>query len=389
MSTPLPMDNNARNNAAWDADTAETTRMRQQMVQALADAGELHDPTWRRALKTVPRHALVPVFYRADNYAQVDGTKREQHEEWLRVVYSDETLITQVTPSMVTSSGTMPGLLACMLQALDVRDGQRVLHIGTGTGYTAALLCERLGCAQITSVDIDAGLVRAARHRLGLLGYQPTLTTADGARGYPGNAPYDRILATCAIRRVPAAWLAQAQSGALIVAPLATGLARITVESSASASGRFLGTAGYFMPLRTAGVGATAPPSPDQAAGREPRLVRYPVGGTVFHQHVRFLLTVAAPDIRFGQHGPHITDVLAVDGKGSWARVNNLPDGTHTVIEGGPRNLWQEIEELADLWHALGRPSRDRYGIAIDKGGQRIWLDEPEGPQAWTLDQDV
>lgn len=149
----------------------------------------------------MPRHALVPRYYRSDNYHEVDATI--DHSIWLQSVYSDETLITQKTARTVTSSGTMSGLLALMLQALDVRDHHRVCQVGTGTGYTAGLLCERLGSAGITTLDIDSALAQAASERLAALGYYPTAITANGAHGiHPTRPTIDFSLpARCAASR--------------------------------------------------------------------------------------------------------------------------------------------------------------------------------------------
>ncbi|MGH3694552.1 MAG: methyltransferase domain-containing protein, partial [Pseudonocardiaceae bacterium] len=83
-----------------------------------------------------------------------------------------------------------------MLQALAVEDGHRVLQVATGTGYTAALLCERLGSTQVTSIDVDPDLTAAARARLRRCGYLPTVITGDGRDGYPEHALYDRTIAT-------------------------------------------------------------------------------------------------------------------------------------------------------------------------------------------------
>ncbi|MGH3811882.1 MAG: methyltransferase domain-containing protein [Pseudonocardiaceae bacterium] len=138
---------------------------------------------------------------------------------WLEAVYSNKTLVTQITPTDVTSSGTMPGLLAKMLTTIRINTGDNALHVGTGTGYTAALLCERPGANKVTTVDIDPDLSNHAHTRLDHIGYTPTVVTGNGAQGYPPNAPYDAILATCALRRIPADWLAQAAPGARILAP--------------------------------------------------------------------------------------------------------------------------------------------------------------------------
>lgn len=371
---------------SWDADTDATRELRRAMVDRLIATGELVGPAWQRCFAAVPRHAFVPVYYRSHDYSRVDGTADAGRDDWLASVYSDETLITQVTPHTVTSSGTMPSLLATMLQALDVRDGQWVLQIGTGTGYTAALLCVRLGSEHVVTVDIDAELVATARQRLASVGYHPTCLAADGAAGHPAGAPYDRIIATCALPAIPRAWLAQTRQGGRIVTPLATGLVALDVQDDQHASGRFLSTAGYFMPLRT---GGTAPEAGADSAAvadhRPPRVARFSPMETVFHQHVRFVLAIAVPEIRFGQHSPRLTDVLARDGRGSWARVETTDDGRPRVTEGGSRRLWAEIEDLAAQWQAWNQPTRERFGLTVDADGQRVWLDHPDGPVRWPL----
>ncbi|MBV9162615.1 MAG: methyltransferase domain-containing protein, partial [Pseudonocardiales bacterium] len=105
-----------------------------------------------------------------------------------------------------------------MLEALDVRDGHRVLEIGTGTGYNAALLSHRLGGENVVSIDIDPGLIQMSRRRLEELGYAPTLVAGNGLAGVPDHGPYDRIIATCAVPEVPLAWIEQlAPGGAMLI----------------------------------------------------------------------------------------------------------------------------------------------------------------------------
>jgi protein-L-isoaspartate O-methyltransferase len=119
----------------------------------------------------------------------VDPNRRA---EWLETVYSDQTLLTKVVQApmsrslrpgsypILTSSATLPSLVLTMLEELDVTEGCPVLEIGTGSGYSTALLCERLGSQCVTSVDIDPELVDLASERLAANGYTPTLAAADG-----------------------------------------------------------------------------------------------------------------------------------------------------------------------------------------------------------------
>jgi protein-L-isoaspartate O-methyltransferase len=190
-----------------DTDTIRTRALRERLVTGLVESGALTDQAWRQAFTVVPRHALVSRFYRTNDRAVIDSANPDDAATWLDTVYSNTTLVTQITPTGVTSSGTMPGLIAKMLTALRINTGDNVLQVGTGTGYTAALLCERLGSNKVTTIDIDPDLSNDARTRLNHLGYTPTVVTDNGAHGYAPNAPYDAILATCALRRIPTDWL--------------------------------------------------------------------------------------------------------------------------------------------------------------------------------------
>ncbi|MGH3917037.1 MAG: methyltransferase domain-containing protein [Pseudonocardiaceae bacterium] len=367
-----------------EPDTERTLTLRERMVTGLVDSGALTDRAWHRAFTVVPRHALVPRFYRTNDRAVIDSTNPHDTAAWLEAVYSNKTLLTQITPTEVTSSGTMPGLIAKMLTALGISTGDNVLQIGTGTGYTAALLCERLGSKKVTTVDIDPDLSNDARIRLDHVGYTPTVVTGNGAHGYRPNAAYDAILATCALRRIPADWLVQAAPGARIVAPLATGLIALDVTGPEQASGRFLMPGGFFMPLRDTNQ-KDKPTTPSHGIRRDPRPTELGPRQTFYEDHLRFLLTVALPDVRTSQHGPAWEDLTISDSTGSTARLDRADNGAFLATEIGPRALWNEVEHLHHQWQTWGRPDRERYGLTINGESQTIWLDEPRDTPTWPL----
>ncbi len=301
-------------------------------------------------------------------------------------MYSDETLITQKTARTVTSSGTMPGLVAIMLHALDVHDCHRVFQVGTGTGYTAGLLCERLGSSYVTTVDIDPMLVQTADARLASMGYHPTVITGNGADGYPPNAPYDRFLATCALRRIPSTWLVQAASSARIVAPIAKGLITLDVQDTDHATGRFLTEGGYFMPLRdSVDDGARVTDCAKTTAQNHSRRTTVGPPDTFYQQHVRFFLAVALPDVSVGQHGPALDDLIIQDHTDSSARLDSTRDGSFLVTETGYRALWAEVEQIYRLWHDCHQPHRERFGLSVVHERQWVWLDSPESTHTWDL----
>lgn len=141
------------------------------LARSLTERGVLHSEGWRAAVEQTPRHLFVS--------ANTDVT---DVDAWLDQVYSDATLVVQrrsppsaqavdgLGAELPTSSSTMPSLMVEMLEALDLRDGHRVLEIGTGTGYNVALLSHRLGGEHVVSIDIDPYLVQAAGQRLNELG---------------------------------------------------------------------------------------------------------------------------------------------------------------------------------------------------------------------------
>jgi protein-L-isoaspartate O-methyltransferase len=288
--------------------------------------------------------------------------------------------VTQRSPEAVTSSGTMPSLVATMLQALDVEDGHRVLQVGTGTGYTAALLCERLGSEQVTSIDVDPDLTTAARDRLRRCGYTPTLVTADGAHGHHERAPYERVIATFGVTRIPPAWLNQTRDGGIVLAPLFSGLVKL-VTGQGNAEGRFIG-AGYFMRHRA----APSPPSGGTpvAAKRAPR---WPARTTALPASVyydndfRFLLDLTMPQLSHGHPCGDLNDLVLHGPDGSQAHVE--PEGKLT--QSGPRRLWEEIEAIHRTWRGLGSPPRERFGLTVTPQCQTIWLDSPSSDNRWQV----
>src|SRR5207248_3424045 len=181
----------------------KAARLRRRLVGHLLDEGVLADPRWVDAFQTVPRHVFLPRFFTLSDglWTAVD---REDHG-WLETVYSPAVLVTQLDddpsrwdvarrsgplPGTPSSSSSMPSIMAIMLEELQVQDGHRVLEIGTGTGYNAALLSHRCGAGQVSTVDIDPVIVREARERLAVAGYHPACAVGDGALGFPAGTVF-------------------------------------------------------------------------------------------------------------------------------------------------------------------------------------------------------
>ncbi|MGH3326253.1 MAG: methyltransferase domain-containing protein [Streptomycetales bacterium] len=357
------------------------------LVEKLVASGDLTTAAWREAFAAVPRHVFVPRYLTQPHYQLVDGANPDQHDEWLDAVYADRTLITAQVGGMPTSSGTMPSLVAYILEHLDIADGHKVVQVGTGTGYTAALLAQRLGDDAVVSIDIDPDLSAQARERLAATGHRPLVLTGNGADGHPPLAPYDRIVATCAIGAVPPAWPAQTRRGGIILAPLAAGFARLTVHDPHTAEGAFLDSPAYFMPLRpgpTPDLPDDPPPRSQNAPG-DARPTELSSQHTIWNNDFRFYLSLHAPELAFGRHGPTLDHATVYHPDGSTARLDPTDSGPSLVTQAGPRRLWDQLESTHKTWEHLGKPSRERYRIILTPQRQSIWLDHPDSGRTWQL----
>jgi protein-L-isoaspartate O-methyltransferase len=220
---------------ATAAMAATARELRRELAAALVAAGTIRSDWVREAFETVPREVFAPRFFRWADGQQVlvSGAESARRDEWLRGVYSDNVLVVQLTAApgvsdpdgIPTSSSSMPTVMAGMLESLDLQPGQRVLEIGTGTGYNAALMSHRTGDDNVTSIELDPQLADAARTALAEVGLYPGVHVGDGAAGVPEAAPFDRIIATAATDHIPPEWIDQLAPGGAIVADLRGSLA--------------------------------------------------------------------------------------------------------------------------------------------------------------------
>ncbi len=368
----------------------EARDLRAALAEKLTNRGAIRSPAWRGVFERAPRHVFVPRFHCDDGSDRrvVDGAVAEHRDDWLAGVYSDDALVIRyedVNPTTPASSSSMPTLMAVMLESLGVEDGDSVLEIGTGSGYNAALLCERLGDERVTTIDIDPELVREAQERLADAGYRPTVVAADGWSGFPSNAPYDRVIATAAVHSVPRTWIEQVRPGGVVVAPVSRGIARIDVGRDDEATGRFMRVPAGFMRMRGGAVPALPPVaalvqlSDGQGAARPVSVPTDVVEDDAFWFFAR--LAFVPFEVRFGA-GDELDRVVDL-ADGSWVRLE-AREGL--VVQGGARRLWTAIEEAHRAWCELGQPGRDRFGLSVGRDGrQRAWLDDPTSPNTWDL----
>lgn len=354
------------------------------LVDQLAAAGELVDPAWQATMRDVPRHLFLPGHSLADAYA----------DEAVVTQYRSATDLCGGDVPLPSSSASAPGAVAVMLDRLDVTDGMRVLEIGTGTGYNAALLCHRLGDTHVYSVDIDPALVSEAGRALEAAGHRPALAARDGYAGWAEEAPFDRIIATCAITHVPPAWIHQLTDSGRIVAPLSDEGALTIFDKTApdEVTGRFDPYQVWFMPLRAQVDNPLAEGRPLAYAGpgmaHEGTTDLDPASIADAQPNLRLFLRLHLPGLRIGwTDGPQGRSVTLTTPHGT-AHTALAPTepGVWLTIQRGQR-LWDTAEHALRRWTALDKPARTRYGISaldhVDR--QYVWLDHPDSAHSWPL----
>jgi protein-L-isoaspartate(D-aspartate) O-methyltransferase len=191
---------------------------------ALRAQGAIRSEAVERAFATVRRDRCVTSFHTPDGVVGVPQDTIPPAEV-LERLYSDQALITHFDErGAPSSSSSQPALVAEMLEALELTPGARVLEIGAGTGYNAALLATITKAPVVTveAAEPVAAEARAALLRLGLH-RQVTVVHGDGYHGWPAAAPYDRIIVTCGCVGLSPRWLAQLAPGGMALVPVAHG----------------------------------------------------------------------------------------------------------------------------------------------------------------------
>ncbi|MDX2161965.1 MAG: methyltransferase domain-containing protein [bacterium] len=174
------------------------------LIDLLKRQRVIRSATVETAFRAVPRHRFLPT------------TPLEQ-------VYADAVVPTKFAGTEPISSSSQPSMMAIMLEQGAFKPGQRVLEIGAGTGFNAALMSHMVGVrGQVTALDIDDDLIENARRALSSVALPSpvVLHRADGWQGYPDHAPYDRIILTVQAHDLAPAWFDQLKDGGRLIVPL-------------------------------------------------------------------------------------------------------------------------------------------------------------------------
>ncbi len=373
------------------------------------------------AFLAVPRHAFLPEMEPVQAYQDIAV-----------VIKSDG-------DGLPVSASTQPAMMARMLGQLGLSAGHRVLEVGTGTGYNAALIAHIVGGQEsVVTVDVVPELIGRARANLAAAGYgRVTVVCGDGAAGVPDHAPYDRIIVTAGAWDLAPQWLAQLSPGGRIVLPLSVrgiqlsvGLETVGDHLVSRSAGRcgFIRMAGVFSgPESFVALGpqpglhaqAVDGPVPDADALYEALsgpMTEEPTGlraaGVAELADLDLWLTVAEPGLtRLNMMGRYearaspaqqriaslmpLGGLAQVDGSGGLgvAAITSGDQGAQPAAfevtargygPGGP-SLAAYLARQATVWDEIGRPSAQRLELSAWRpgtpsetiGGPSLIIDRP------------
>lgn len=362
-------------------------------VTKLRSSGAVSSPAVEAAFRRVPRHRLLESFYtgKYSDEALVVIEPDNPTPDHLAAIYADTALVTRVKNGLPASSSSAPGLMASMLELLELQAGMNVLEIGAGTGYNAALLAELVGDQrQIVTVDVRDDVVAQSQRLLHRAGYgEIAVVRGDGFYGYEERAPFDRIIVTVGSPDLSPHWIAQLTSGGFVLVPLRqlimNPLIRVWSDGDVI-EGRVVGLSGFMMmegELHDASYWPKRPRPDDTGKSRDE-----PVWGDfawrpqpgqawVDSEWGGFWYFVATRDRRAWMP--------------SWQAFGLWDEDRGTVVISeerittvGDDGLRSDLEHLYAQWHHLGRPAPSRYRLRFVPLGDGS-EDLPTG--AWKMDR--
>lgn len=339
--------------------------------------GSIRSSPVEAALRKVPRHRLLKKFYvykkeyeSGSGFEEIDHDPKSPTEEHLRLIYSNRALPIRISnDGLPTSSTSEPGLVAQMLELLELEPGLRVLEIGTGTGYNAALMSELVrNQKNMVTIDIQEDVVADAKELLADAGFgQIPLLARDGFFGAHEWAPYHRIAATVACPDLSPHWVEQLDGTGFMLIPLSHGgsqpLTRVWKEEG-TVRGKVVGISGFM------DMGGELKPRSrsDRASEKDKEVKTIPIWPD-FEQRFDLWFFLGIIDKR--------TSLLSIPGgdpQFDWLSWNwGLADGPARVVLGqdvihvvGDESLLSDLNRGYERWIAAGSPTVDDFLLRFD-----------------------
>jgi protein-L-isoaspartate(D-aspartate) O-methyltransferase len=379
---------------------ADLARLVDQYALALKAAGAIRSAAVEAAFRRVPRHQLIERFYqgRVEDIVEIDPSDPAH----LALIYSNKAFTTRWWPA--PSSSTLPTLMALMLELLKLRPGMRVLEIGAGTGYNAALLAELVGDQRlVTTLDLQEDVVTQTRRNLAAAGYgQIHVLARDGFAGYSDFAPYDRIVATVGCSDLSPHWLDQLAPDGFLLIPLAHGdvfscpLTRVW-QQKGRIYGRVVGYASFMAVrgelrrdawlseddnLMLSQLVNTS--DPDTTYPLFEGLTDYPEprpglpSGQAAHLEFFYFLALHTSRTFWTWRGP---------GLGGTQGCVLLADDSIQLYGNQARACYRELDQIYHLWEQKGKPGMREYQLEFSPLPVSSEHKSVSGANSWTINR--
>lgn len=339
--------------------------------------------SWRDSLAGVPRQAFVPeAVRRPTSQGFVILRRGDDVGTWLDLAHAEEEpLVVAIDYGSLRATATMSCLsdVATVLGTLDAGEGERICHIGTCTGYLAAVLARRIGPGSVTTIEVDERLAAAARENLATVGLGAvTVITGDGRLGHLPGAPYDALVSTATVREVPYAWVEQVRPGGRIVTGWGTPFApdwllRLTVGEDGTATGGIAGSI-HTEWLHGQRPADTTPLPTEKLAGEPSRSSDFDLEDVLAGRDARLAVGLRMVDVcsvAISERAHWLADPHT----NSWAHaLRRWNDDRYTVHQFGIRQLWYELENAYDDWKSDGEPTVEDWRFTVTSDGTRVAL---------------
>ncbi|MGH3565324.1 MAG: protein-L-isoaspartate O-methyltransferase family protein [Pseudonocardia sp.] len=361
-----------------------------EFAASLRDVGAIRSDAVERAFATVQRHRCVPQFRYCPKTITVPQDQLPSSKV-LDTIYSHQSLLTSTgQDGGPPSSSSAPTLMARMLEALDLQPGIRVLEIGAGTGYNAALITTITGAPMVT-VDAGATTAQGAAESIRRLGldHRVTVLHGDGYLGAPSSAPYDRIIVTCGVAGLSPHWLDQLAPNGLILAPVAHGGVHPILAA------RQDGTVSAKAVLWVDFMPAAGPLRPAELVGHDPADYITPAPVTRIPDASPARTTAVYNDLWFflATQDSRITraymDGDTVDTTKGACALHTPPRGTAwvqtdgSITAAGESTVADELRSFIHEWAANGQATLTQFTATF---GRTETIDQPLWtPSQWTL----
>ena len=326
------------------------------------------------AFRSVPRHLFVDRYYQKDRLVNIDPQHPTRGQ--LKKIYNNDALVSHRYRKIPTSSTSQPSLVAQMLEELQLEPGMKVLEIGAGTGWNAALMGYIVGPeGHIYSIDIQSDVAQRAENHVQQLGMQNVeIITGDGGYGYGKRAPYDRIITTVNCPEISPHWMAQLTEGGALLITLRDMegsswclLIRLWKRKD-HLKGEVVSLPGFMTLQGKYGAEVVQPSIEEQLKvitdGRRPRAKPTPWGRLGFPENFwkwRLIDVVFFAHLE-GMSIKRIGEQYALGHKG-WESACVTND-EHIDLY-GDGDAYQALEEITRKWIRLGAPGRHSYCVEV------------------------